>query len=180
MNERGFFTIVGLCLLLVAAISIKGVHEFEANYSSGITIFQAEHELQNAADSYLINAIKTGSTANQIVHSKKFGDINIEIYCQSNIGSNALYIYLFDRKYLSADKKKDTPINEDGTLDAGNLSSPADETPEYLKKATVWISVASCDNPFIAGKIYRRSLAYILEDDNSKTLHFMSDLTRQE
>ena len=183
MNERGFFTIVGLCLLLVAAIFIKGVHEFEANYARGITNFQAEHELQNAADSALITAIETKSTATQNFTSEKFGNISVEIRCEQISDSEGVFIRRFERRYLSANKIQDTPLNENNTRDIGTKESPADTTPEWLKQGKIWIGVASCDSPFIAGKMYRRAFAYILDDDpeteeidESATIHFLNSL----
>ncbi len=147
-NERGFFTIIGLCLLLVAAISIKGVHEFEANYSHGVFISRAEHELQNAADSALIETKaklqkNLEIDGNYTLHSDFLNEITIQI----NYATNYQIIAATD----------------------GNAKITLPEN----KPATVIISVASCDNPFIEGKIYRRSLAYI--DDATQTLHFMSD-----
>ena len=160
MNERGFFTIIGLCLLLVAAISIKGVHEFEANYSGGITIFQAEHELQTLADSYLVEKLKELPPLSEgkiykfptvTAHSEKFKNVEILVWAQNG------NLKKFIRTYSSGSNYTDK--------DAGELPEPV----------TIIISVASCDNPFIAGKIYRRSLAYILDSDKN-TIHFMSDL----
>lgn len=56
MNERGFFNVVGLCLLLVVAISIAGVHETERNFSYNVANVQLAHELKNVADSALVKA----------------------------------------------------------------------------------------------------------------------------
>ena len=176
MNERGFFTIIGLCLLLIAAISIKGVHEFEANYSRGIIIFQAEHELQNAADSALINAINKNNTATQKFTSKKFGTLKVEIRREEIIPSSGKRVFIrrFEGEYLSNGKIKETPLNEDNTLDTGNKNSHSDESPEWLKTGTIWASVASCDNPLVAGKIYRRSFAYTLDGD--ETIYYLNNL----
>lgn len=168
MNERGFFTIVGLCLLLVAAIFIKGIHEFEANYSRGITNFQAEHELQNLADSYLIEASKNlpaleqgqpYNIFNTAATSDKFKNLKIEVWAQKQ------HIKKFIRTYSSGSKYTDN--------DSGELP----------QNSTIIVSVASCDSPFIAGKMYRRAFAYILEDDpateeidESATIHFLNSL----
>ena len=138
MNERGFFTIIGLCLLLIAAISIKGVHEFEANYSRGISTFQAEHELQNLADSYLAEAFENFSEDfNQkynLGNTEKLKNITVEIY----------------GKY-------------------GNIKIDDEE----ILTGQIILSVASCDSDFITGKIYRRALAYKLDDD--ETIYFIND-----
>lgn len=161
MNERGFFTIVGLCLLLVAAIFIKGVHEFEANYARGITNFQAEHELQNFADSYLVEASKNLPALEQgkpyrifnaTDHSKKFGTVKIEVWAQKQHIKKFIRVYKEGRKYTDHD------------------------SGELPQNSTIIVSIASCDSPFIAGKMYRRAFAYILENDESKTIHFLNSL----
>ena len=171
MNERGFFTIVGLCLLLVAAIFIKGVHEFEANYSRGITNSQAEHELQNAADTGLAEALeklknippleqgKPYNIFNTTATSDKFKNLKIEVWAQKQ------HIKKFIRTYSSGSSYTDN--------DAG-------EPPQ---DSTIMVSIASCDSPFIAGKMYRRAFAYILDDDpetegidESATIHFLNSL----
>ena len=58
MNERGFFTIAGFCLLLALTLCLQGVQEFEGNYSYGVSNFQIEHKLQNAADSGIYEAVE--------------------------------------------------------------------------------------------------------------------------
>ena len=157
MNERGFFTIVGLCLLLVAAIFIKGVNEFEANYARGITNFQLEHELQNAADSFLIESLDKINNEDCAVDgtfyitSTKFGQITVKVQSkESNIHTQ----------------------NGDYT----NFSNLPKDT-----RGTVILSVASCKSPFGVGNIYRRALGYIVLDnteteiDESETVYFIND-----
>ena len=56
-SERGFFTLIGICILLIAAIFVKGIQESELNYAYIAGNFKTETELQNAADSALIEAI---------------------------------------------------------------------------------------------------------------------------
>ena len=168
MNERGFFTIVGLCLLLAVAISIRGVQEFEGNYSVGAINSLAEFELQNAADTALVEMIKTGKYNNSIA-SERFGTIKVQVSSVTNKN-----IRRFRREYKPGDTIKDTPLNEDNSTDAGSDENISDETPEWLKlKATSWTSVASCENPIFGGKIYRKSMAYVLKDG---TVYFLTNL----
>ena len=161
MNERGFFTIIGLCLLLVAAIFIKGILEFEANYSIGITNFQAEHELQNFAESYLIEKFEELPPLNEgdiykfpvvTVQSEKFKTVQIQVQAQN-----------FNLKKFIRTYSTNTNYSDD---DAGELP----------QNAIILVSIASCDSPFIIGKIFRRSFAYVLTDDDSKTIHFLNSL----
>lgn len=168
MNERGFFTIIGLCLLVIAAISIKGVQEFETNYSSGITIFQTEHKLQNLAESCLaeetekILEINSGEIYSNY---KRLGNYNGLENCAVEIRAQSLYLRKYIRTYSSGSNHTDKVKGE----------------KPY--NAKVIICVASCNNPFIAGKMYRRALAYILEDDpatenfdESATVHYLNSL----
>ena len=168
MNERGFFTIIGLCLLVIVAISIKGVHEFETNYSNGVTNFQIEHKLQNLAESFLAEEYENAITLNAnktYSKIKNFGNYDGLKNCSVQIQAQNTYLKKFIRRYSSGSNYTD--------IDAGELP----------QNVTVIISVASCDSPFIAGKIYRRALAYTFDDDEttenvdeSKTIHFMNDL----
>lgn len=153
MNERGFFTIVGLCLLLVAAIFIKGVHEFEANYARTITNFQIEHHLKNIAESYLIETyeIYKGTKTKE-----NLGDINFGEFKLKNVTVEIRYA-----------PKQNITIKNGLYTNEPNLPKNAE--------GTVIVVVASCDSPFIAGKMYRRAFAYILDDDPA-TIHFVNSL----
>ena len=159
MNERGFFTILGLCLLTVAAIFIKGIPEFETNYSRGITSFQIEHKLQNLAESYLIENIDFAETLllkHNLGNVDGLENVTVEIYGKRG------NIQFYRRVYRKNENYKDEAIKND---EGENLS----------EDGTIILSVASCNSPFISGKIYRRAFAYILDDDRG-TVHFMNDL----
>ncbi len=58
MNERGFFTLTGLCILLVVVLFVRSAAESETNYSYEVADFQTEYELQNIADGALVEAIE--------------------------------------------------------------------------------------------------------------------------
>lgn len=175
-NERGFFTIVGLCLLLTVALCIQGIQEFEENYSIGISNSQIEHELQNAADSALIEAAEKVSLGIVTLPYKKYGadkNFQCEIPVNTPVVSERLKkfsikvfgerapVARYKRSYSKEDKYTDKPVK-----DAENRN--------WAKRSTILISVASCNSNFIGGKIYRRSLAYVQDDDT--TLHFLNDL----
>ena len=50
MNEKGFATILGLCLILALALVVKGIQESEGNHANETADFQAEIDLQSAAE----------------------------------------------------------------------------------------------------------------------------------
>ncbi len=159
MNERGFFTIIGLCLLLAVAISIQGVEEFEGNYSIGTANSRTEQELQNLAESALFLA-KEKINGNELENTQFKIDVGSEIISERLKKLNAA-VEVWGEKTTIHIKK--------GEHFEGDFIET--EVP-----GTVIISVASCDSPQISGKIYRKVLAYVLDDDSEKTVHFMNDL----
>ena len=193
MNERGFFSVVGLCLLLVITLSIMAIQETEKNYSYLASDFQEEFELQSAAESGLIEAAEKIIQEEIIVtppsdveriqkrnywqrqisvsqpdKSDQFKNISVEVY-----GENG-DIYQGTRKYSSGGTITDT-IEKD------------DSGKEITKKGIVLISVASGENN--AGvKKFRRAFAYILEKNDVsdgegkyyKQIYFMNTLSSNE
>ena len=191
MNERGFFSVVGLCLLLVITLSIMAIQETEKNYSYLASDFQEEFELQNAAESGLIEAtekIKNNPSlvpdapetyanrserqypvsVSQPEKSDRFKNISVEVY-----GENG-DIFQGTRKYSSG-----------GTIT--DIIEKDDSGKEITKKGIVLISVASGENN--AGvKKFRRALAYILEKNDVsdgegkyyKQIYFMNTLSSNE
>lgn len=137
-NERGFFTIVGLCLLLAVAISIRGVQEFEGNYSIGVTNVQAEFELQNFADSGIAQGI-----GDYTFHSDRLGTVKVDVRQLTDVSNHVI-------NYIRTEN--------------GRRVESQNKVIEEIKACDILISVASCDNPSVGGKIYRRATAYVLED----------------
>ena len=151
MNERGFFTLIGICFLLVAAIFVRGLQESEGNYYNVTRNFHDEVELQNAADSALIKAVEITDFSAQIdnpILNETWEKIHVEVYAEENI------FELYERTYRA---------------------SGIDDTKIYSgKRGVTLLSVASRDNDKMTGKIYRRSLGYFLTED--KHLQFMKSL----
>ena len=58
MREKGFATILSLCLILVIALIVKGIQAAETNHAFETANFQTEIELQNAAESSIIAAVE--------------------------------------------------------------------------------------------------------------------------
>lgn len=166
MNERGFFSIVGLCLLLVITLSIMAIQGTEKNYSYLASDFQEEFELQNAAESGLLEAVKKiqknpelvpdapemyanrrerqySVSVSQPAGSERFKNISIKVYGEfENIHSE-----------IGATVPDDIATYLDG---------------ETNKKGIILISVASGENNSGVKK-FRRSLAYILEKENDNS-----------
>ena len=190
MNEKGFFTLIGLCFLLVAALLVKGVQESEKNYSNITTDFHTEVDLQNIADSALIEAVDL-IKSNEITlknpvlyaYSRKINqypiplnrtyDADVKVFYEYGVYSEVDFIngeivtvesgniYRMRRDYKSGDSFKDTDI---------------DDKP---KKGVILISVASRE---IEGStVYRRAMGYFLtgEDADGK-IYFMNSLDKEK
>ena len=164
INERGFFTVVGLCLLLTVAISIMGVQGFETNYSSGAENFWVETELQNIADSALVEAVAKCKDKQwdpgkiELILDEKVIPSDEERFKDKNfkVQVYAIYYENFEQVKMNYPSKKKTHIsNETGII---------------------CIAVASCEANFMEGEIYRRALAFVLKDDPNQTIHFVNDL----
>ena len=56
MKQKGFATILSLCLILVIALIVKGIQESEANHAREVLNFEMEQALQSAAESGIFEA----------------------------------------------------------------------------------------------------------------------------
>lgn len=178
-SERGFFTLIGICILLVAAIFVKGIQESELNYAYIADNFKIETELQNAADSALFEAVDliknktvTLEPANWMNHSqnqhklfeKNVDGIRVEVWYEYGKGRVAF-------KQRSYTAKKDN------------------STGEPNKSGVILMSVASRDSDVINGKIFGRAIGYIFTDGDELILdkegmsknyvHFMNSSSKE-
>lgn len=166
MNEKGFATIFGLCLILVIALIVKGIQEAEMNHAYETTDFQAEFDLQNAADSALVEAVelvlsnsvslpeKDMQRARQYSQyqfpaitktSERLGKITVTVWCEEAM------IQPYKVNY----KSKGNEAKSDGTGKPGYF---------FFSRAEATST---------GGKIYRRAAAYVFKDDVNETIHFM-------
>ena len=163
MNERGFFTVAALVMLLIIAIIFRGAQELEMNHAYETADYQAGYELQNAADSALNEAaekvIQNSSllpdppviptftraqaeiSVTQPKNSARLGNISVKVYGERG------KIYQLVRDYKGGGKTVDKL------------------QPDKTKDGFVLISVAETSSERFGGKIYRRSLGYVLDDE---------------
>ena len=176
-NEKGFATILGLCLILVMALLVKGIQEAETNHAYETTDFQTEFDLKNAADSGIYEAAKKvfddpenpdilflntnpykykRKNSQKKILTKNFSDGNIavEVWCER------IFIKHFEKKYPSYEE------------------NPKGST----QKAYTLVSKAETTDKRTGGKIYSRSFAYVLltekefeDEDGNKTYRKISD-----
>lgn len=179
MNERGFFTLIGLCFLIVAAVIVQGVQASEGNYYSVADDFITAAELQNIADSALIEAVDIiKSPEFELKDSKKNfysrSENQHEINLNNSYDADVKVFYEYG-KYDEEDKgniylkKKNYPSKE-----IVNRSSQNNR-----REGVIIISVASRKSEKIDGKIYRRAIAYFFTDEDKETpttIYFMNSL----
>jgi len=183
MRQKGFATILGLCLILVVALVVRGIEETERNHTYETTDAGAEFELQNAADGALVAAagkvisgeVELPRNEEQIringqhefpvkkINSKKFGEITVRTW------GERVEIHQYRVEYNAEDEDTGTKTNvaKKSTYNK-KLIPPAQS---YL-----FFSVATADSPHTGGKIYRRAFAYVTEKniaDGKPTIYFM-------
>lgn len=183
MNEKGFATIFGLCLILIIALMVKGIQESEMNHSYETTDFQIEMDLQSAADSGIYEAVEiiynnpntlkfnesripTDRKKYQakVIPKKTINTLNGDIIV--SVWAERILIYPYRVNYKKYDFKK-----QRYTAELVDASKPAEQ-----RKAYTLFSKAELDSERIGGKLYRRAFAYVEFDENDKsgkTIHFM-------
>lgn len=152
MNQKGFATILSLCLILVVALIVKGIAEAETNHAREISNFEMEQALQNAAESGIYEAAelvngktftpgKIFTTNKTFKHGEQTINITIEVWGK---------------------KGSITAYNENGTQLKYKTS---DETgTKNLVEGIYFMSRATIDKGIWDEKIYRRAYAYIITD----------------
>lgn len=64
MRQKGFATVFGLCMILIITLIVKGIQEAETNHAREVLNFEMEQVLQHAAESGIIEAVKSNSATN--------------------------------------------------------------------------------------------------------------------
>lgn len=182
---------IGIGFLLIATIFVKGVQESERNYLYITQDFKIEVDLQNIADSALVEAMylikqnqedrKENPDIKELV-PKRLTAIarrhsQYKIPLQINYDADVTVVAEYG-KYIDSEGKEIGNIqlmereHKSGNVINDKLLSDTN------KSGIILISVASreTDN----GKVYRRALGYFLEDDNGnlndKEIYFMNSL----
>ena len=173
MNQKGFATVLGLCLLLVVALIVKGIAEAETNHAREVSNFELEQALQNAAYSGIVEAaeyvrltpefLPYGENKETVkkkipVANKTFkhGEQTIKIIVE--VWGERGKIYLCPVERTSEIVREDIDL-----LGAG----------VYL------MSRATIEDSIFGEDIYRRAYAYVLDAADTKII-FMELPTRYE
>jgi len=159
MNQKGFATIFGLCLMLAFVLVVKGIQEMGVNDAKEWEDFQTEFDLQNAADVGIYMAaakveknpellplnpdpyINYRKNYRRDLISKTIESISVKV------SGERIGVYNFQELYPSYEKE-----------DKGATSD-----------VYILFSRAEIENKRIGGKSYRRAFAYV----SAGTIHFM-------
>lgn len=148
MNQRGFATIFGLCLILVIALVVKGIQEAEANHAREVMNFETEQALQLAAESGIVQALE---------------------YVRQNpdfLPKAATFVV--SRKKIPVDYNGKQKITLEVWGERGLIYTNGNNAQDGI----YFMSCASTDSNLWSKKIYRRAYAYILDADDM-TIRFM-------
>ena len=173
MNQKGFATIFGLCLILVFALIVKGISEAEMNHAYETADFQAEFELQNAAESAVYEAAEI-ILRNPNNFLEKEAPYRNRAYYQVSVVSEEKTSEHLGSIHVEA-------WGEKITVQPYRVSYPGSQTAQKVTEDDVVVewpayfvfSLAEADSERAGGKIYRRACAYIIRNDTGATIHFM-------
>ena len=157
MQQKGFATILSLCLILIVALIVKGIQEAETNHAREVSNFEMEQALQHAAESGIYEAAelvngqillpgKIYTTTKTFKHGEQTINITVEVWGkQDNI--TAYNEHGTKLKYKTYDENG----NEIGTKNSV-------EGIYFMSRATIQSGIWD-------EKIYRRAYAYIIDDN---------------
>lgn len=166
MNEKGFTTIFGLCLLLALALVVQGIQTEQMNQLYETAYCQAEFDLQNAADSGIYAA----------VDKVLAGEVALPAKRMPYRHSRREYQHDFDTitktsKYLGTITVK--TWGEQVNLNHYNELYPSyKRRAKGVEKAYIFFSMATAEDKHTGGQVYRCACAYILASGD-QTIHFM-------
>lgn len=171
MRQKGFATIFGLCLILVFALIVKGIQAAEMNHAYETANFQAEIELQNAAESALV----------EVADSVLSGEETLPVKPPYTSRQRSYY-----QREFTIDKTSETL----GDITVSVWGEEAALMPYKVNHATkiarrsaadkpvyIFFSMAQATDNRGGRQLYRRAFAYV--DKDSGAIHFM-DLPSSE
>ena len=159
-DQRGFFTVIGLCFLLAVSVCIKNIQESETIFTFGASDFKDEQELQNAADSALLEAVEKIKVNGEFVNEPVNYAIH-RVFRQHKISVSQPIV----SKTSRFENIQVEVYGEHGNIHS-ELGVESDlKTVPADSDGIILISVASGQSRIDNKKIYRRSLAFVRIDD---------------
>lgn len=172
MNQRGFATIFGLCMVLVVAFIVKGIQEAEANHAREVVNFQKEQALQLAAESGIVEA------AEKVRKSPSL----LPYPVSWNLSASKVNVLNATKTFKHSEQSIKVSVEVWG--ERGKIySCPEDKNKvgyyDY-HEGVYFMSIAKAETNIWSKKIYRRAYAYVLSDKQDDgtykdytTIHFM-------
>lgn len=158
MWQKGFATVLSLCLILVVALIVKGIQEAETNHASEVSNFELEQALQSAAESGVVEAAEyvrknpnkfPYSDPNPIWNTKKEITVSNKTFKRGEQTINITVKAWGERGRIYFYRK-----NDSGKF--VQVKSPCD--------GVYFMSRASIEKGFWGKQIYRRAYGYILSE----------------
>lgn len=177
MNEKGFATVLGLCLILVIALIVKGIQEAEMNHAYETTAFQIEQDLQNAADNGIYKAVKRvhdkpSTLSLAIIRDRE--KYRVKIINAENISNNKnIKVTVWGERILLKPYEVSYKRRTNGKYEAYPF---IDESGRALcLKGCAFLSIATFTDPRTGEKRYCRSYAYFVESYIKEKHYYMVD-----
>lgn len=168
MRQKGFATIFALCLILVIALTVKGIQEAEANHAREVVNFETEQALQLAAESGIVEA------------ADKVRNGTVTLPYSSWLPNN------YSKKKIPVSSKtfkrgeQSIPITVEVWGERGKIYLYPEDKSETHCDGVYLMSRATIDKGFFGEKIYRRAFAYVHSEKqkdgtwkDDTTIHFM-------
>ena len=157
MNQRGFATIFGLCMVLVVAFIVKGIQESEANHAREVMNFEMEQAIQHAAESGIVEAAeKVRKTPSLLPYPVSW-----------NLSASKVNVLNATKSFKHGDQTITISVvvwGERGKIYINNSKKGKD--------GVYFMSTALAATNLWSKKIYRRAYAYVLDADDM-TIRFM-------
>ena len=180
MNQKGFSTILGLCLLMVIALLVMGIQTAERNHAyESAADFQAEFDLQNAAESAVIEAAEKVSSGALNVpvpgsysNNRAKGQSLIINTTKPSDSLGSIKIEVLGERVELYPLKVDYDTDDENSEDATKYIAKNDtDSGRVSGEVYFFVSRASATSKYTGEKIYRRATAYVKENDT--TIHLM-------
>ncbi len=170
MNQKGFATIFSLCLMLIIALTVLGIQSAETNHTYETTAFQAEFDLQNAADSGVVEA------AERVISGAVTIEKNYNPYVFNSRANHQYHFPATTKTSANLGKITVEVTGERVALQPYKVSyGTRKNTARRVGTAAevyTFFSVASAVDNYTGAKIYRRAFGYVFVDDEAATIHF--------
>ena len=178
MNQKGFATVLGLCLIMAIALCVKGIQESATNHFYETIDFQTEIDLQNAAESGIYAAAEKvqrelATDKNYLPRSKSdnrnYHQVNI-ISTTQKTSSGDISVDVQAERVLIFSYKVNYAVRVNGKYRADKIGDG--------KKVYTLSSTAQIYSERIGKNFSRQAFAYIELDDDDKsdtTIHFMDN-----